>query len=470
MSQPPITPEQLAALPPEFRALLQSIIDHYEARIKKLEAELAAVKKTPQNSSLPPSSQHPHSKPLPPPKSSSKLKRGGQPGHPKHERVLIPVEDCTEIVPLHPPECRRCGEKLAGDDPNPVRHQVWELPRVEPLVTEYQRHRRTCASCGITTCAELPPGVPEGQSGPRLTAATGVLMAYFRQSKRKTAEAIRTLFHVPCSPALTVKQQDIVTAALKPCHDELKAALPKVTAASLDETGTKEGRRKAWIWTAVTGKFTLFLVRLTRGAEVAKELLGEPFGGVITTDRYNGYHWHKQRQFCWAHLMRDFQGLIDGGGDGKRIGTELQRIGQELFRHWHRARDGTISRKTMRRNIGHLSGRMYQALENGQRCRHAPTVTLCNELFNRFDSLWTFRDHADVQPTNNAAERALRHAVIWRKLSFGTQSAGGSRFVETMLSVIETCRQQDRTVLDFITDAVAARFAKRAAPKILVEV
>ena len=97
-------------------------------------------------------------------------------------------------------------------------------------------------------------------------------------------------------------------------------------------------------------------------------------------------------------------------------------------------------------------------------------MTLCHELFNRFDSLWTFRDHADVEPTNNAAERALRHAVIWRKLSFGTQSAGGSRFVETMLSVIETCRQQDRPVLDFITDAVAARFANQDAPAILVGV
>ena len=170
---------------------------------------------------------------------------------------------------------------------------------------------------------------------------------------------------------------------------------------------------------------------------------------------------------CWAHLLRDFQALIDAGGAGKRIGTRLMEIGREMFGHWQRARDGTITRQTMRRHVRRLQYPLWEVLEDGQRCRHAPTSALCRDLFARFDQLWLFLEHPGVEPTNNAAERALRHAVIWRKLSFGTKSAAGSRFVERLLSVIETCRQQDRAVLPFVTQAVERHFAHRRAPSLL---
>jgi hypothetical protein len=185
MSSPPITPEQLAALPPEFQAILRAVVEHYERRIAELEAEIARLKKTPRNSSLPPSSEHPHAKP-PPDKPKSKKNRGGQPGHEKHERALIPAEQCTEVIAHKPHACRRCGCKLAGSDPQPLRHQVWELPEIKPLVTEHQLHRLTCR-CGATTCAALPPGVPRSTAGPRLIALTALLMGCFRQSKRRVA-------------------------------------------------------------------------------------------------------------------------------------------------------------------------------------------------------------------------------------------------------------------------------------------
>ena len=147
MSSPPITPEQFAALPPEVRVVVQAINDHYErqvaelkAEVAQLQAELAAAKKTPRNSSLPPSSEHPHAKP-PPTKPKSKRRRGGQPGHPKHERALIPTEQCNEVVGHKPDNCRRCGRLLVGTDPAPLRHQVWEIPEIKPLVTEHQWHR-----------------------------------------------------------------------------------------------------------------------------------------------------------------------------------------------------------------------------------------------------------------------------------------------------------------------------------------
>ena len=453
-----IPPELAAEMTPAVRAFVESLLD----RIDTLETRLG---KTPQNSSLPPSSQHPHAKPAPR-KAKSKRKPGGQPGHKKHQRALVPPERVNETVILKPDHCRRCGERLRGSDPDPLRHQVWELPEIRPIITEYQRQRLTCA-CGTITCAALPPDVPTGQSGPRLVALVTLLMAHFRQSKRRVSLFCESVLNTPCSPGLVVKLQNIGAQALSPCYDELAAALPQSEAVNLDETGTRQGPHKGWIWVSATATFTLFAIRLTRSAQVVRDLLGETFEGAITTDRYGGYNEYQRRQVCWAHLLRDFQALIDAGGAGKRIGTRLLKIGREMFGHWHRARDGTITRRTMRRHIHRLKYPLWEILEDGQRCRHAPTAALCRDLFARFDQLWLFLEHPGVAPTNNAAERALRHAVIWRKLSFGTQSEGGSRFVERLLSVIETCRQQERAVLPFVTQAVERHFAHHRPPSLL---
>ena len=175
-----ITEELIARQPPEAQAIIRALL----ARLAKAEAELELLRrqgpgKTPQNSSLPPSTQHPHAKPVRK-RQKSKKRRGGQPGHPKHERPLIPTDQCDDVQTLKPTSCRRCAKKLSGTDPNPLRHQVWELPEIKPHVTEYQRHRLDCSYCGETTCAPLPPGVPEGQSGSRLMAFTALLMAYYR--------------------------------------------------------------------------------------------------------------------------------------------------------------------------------------------------------------------------------------------------------------------------------------------------
>jgi len=217
---PIVTEELVARQPLEAQAIIRALM----AKMAEMEAELRELRgqvkgKTPQNSSLPPSTQHPHAKPVLR-KPKSKRKRGGQLGHKKHQRPLIPTEDCDDVQPLKPTECRRCGENLSGSDPEPLRHQVWELPEIKPLVTEYQRHRLACPCCGETTCAELPAGVPQGQSGPRLMAFTALLMAYYRQSKRRTAEFLSTLLGQPCSAALTVKIQTQVTAAVRPAYEE----------------------------------------------------------------------------------------------------------------------------------------------------------------------------------------------------------------------------------------------------------
>jgi len=469
--EPVLTEELIARQPPEARAIIRLLL----ARVAALEAELDELRrqvkgKTPQNSSLPPSSQHPHARP-PQGKRRSKKKRGGQPGHKRHHRPLIPTDQCDDVQPLKPVECRRCGEKLSGSDPEPLRHQVWELPPIKPHVTEYQRHRLACPCCRETTCAELPAGVPQGQSGPRLMAFTALLMAYYRQSKRRTAEFLSTLFGQPCSAALTVKMQTRVTAAARPAYEELAARLPTQEHVNADETATKEQNGKAWLWTFVARLFTVFAVRPTREATAVDQLLTAAYRGVVTCDRAKMYWRVGRLQWCWAHLKRDFQALIDrGDNQAKRLGYDLRRMTCKLFEHWANYRDGTISRAAFVRRMAPVRREVERLLLRGAASGNKSLVGMCQELHEHRDWLWTFVRCEGVEPTNNAGERALRHAVIWRKLSFGTQSANGSRFVETMLTVIETCRQQRRNAFDYLTAAVKAHLAGQPAPSLLPRV
>lgn len=469
--EPLVTEEVIARQPPEAQAIIRLLI----ARIAKLEAEVEELrrqlkKKTPQNSSLPPSSQHPHGKPESRRKKSKK-RRGGQPGHKKHERALIPTEECNAVVPLKPKSCRRCSAKLSGSDPEPLRHQVWELPEIRPSVTEYQRHRLECVCCGETTCAPLPPGVPEGQSGARLLAFTALLMAYYRQSKRRTAEFLTTLLGQPCCAALTVKMQTQVTAALRPQYEELAGLLPTQDQLSIDETATKEQNGKAWLWTFVARAFTVFSVRATREATALSDLLTDGFCGIVTCDRAKMYRRIDRLQWCWAHLKRDFQSLIDRGDtQAKRLGYDLRRQTCKLFEHWANYRDGTISRAAFVRRMAPVRREVECLLLRGVQSGNSSIVGMCRELHDHRDHLWTFVRVEGVQPTNNASERSLRHAVIWRKLSFGTQSANGSRFVETMLTIIETCRQQQRNNFEFLTAAIKAHLSDGKRPTLLPRV
>jgi transposase len=471
MSQEPlVTEDVIARQTPEAQAIIRLLlarIAQLEARVSELEARL---NKTPRNSSLPPSTEHPHAKPASPQSKSGK-KQGGQPGHAKHERTLIPSEQCQAVVPVMPESCRRCGERLAGNDPDPLRHQVWDIPDIQPIVTEYQRHRLICIHCGESTCGELPPGVPQGQAGPRLIALVALLMGCFKQSKRRVALFLEQVLNQPCSPGWVVKLQNQATAALTPAYKELAAQLPAEPVLGIDESPTKEARQKSWLWTFVGAAYTFFALRTTRAATVLEELLTDAFDGVVNCDRAKMY-WNKGRlQWCWAHLKRDFQALIDDPDHQvKRLGHDLMRPTKELFRHWARCRDGTITRTGMLRLMRPIREEIDALLLRGVYSNNARLVGMCTELYDHRAWLWTFLEVEGIQPTNNASERALRPAVIWRKLSFGTQSARGSRFVETILTVVETCHQQSRNTFQYLTVTIQAHFARRKAPSLLAKV
>lgn len=456
-----IPPQVEAEMTPAVRAFVELLID----RILKLEARLGL---NPQNSSLPPSTQHPHAKPPREKKKGPKRKRGGQPGHQRHQRELIPSEDCDRVVPLKPDVCRRCATELTGVDPEPLRHQVWDLPEIKPVVIEYQQHRLPCSCCGEITCAALPEGVPCGQSGPRLIAFTGLLMAYFRQSKRRTAMFLQDLLNQPCCPSLAVKMENQVAAALQAPCEELQQALADQRQLYLDESPTKEANQKAWLWAAVAPLFAVFAIFPSRAGTAITSLLGKAYAGIVNCDRAKMYWQLSRLQWCWAHLKRDFQALIEHPDPQvKRLGHDLMRQVKLMFQHWRLYKSGEISWTTFQRLMAPLRREVDCLLLRGEFSGNDRLVGMCKELYNHRAWLWTFIEHEGVEPTNNTAERVLRHAVIWRKLSFGTQSSSGSRFVERMLTTIETCRLQKRSVFDYLTAAVEAHLAKQPAPSLL---
>jgi transposase len=239
--------------------------------------------------------------------------------------------------------------------------------------------------------------------------------------------------------------------------------------AHLDETSWRQGDQRAWLWVAVTSLVTVFLIRMSRGGQVARELLGEHFSGILVTDRYSAYNWYpvRWRQVCWAHLLRDFEAIRGRGGASEEIGEALLAKAHQMFRWWHRVCEGTLQRSTFRAYMRPLSREVEHLLEAGSRCGVSATEGMCHELLKRREALWTFVQVEGVEPTNNAAERAIRPGVQRRKISFGTQSEEGSRFVESMMTVVATLKQQKRDILAYLTAAHEAALRGEAAPSLL---
>ena len=458
--------DESAARLAELPGWAQEFVASLMAEVAALKAELAAAMKNSRNSSKPPSTEHPHAKPAPKPKKSDR-KQGAQPGHDKHQRELIPSEQCSIVHDHKPKTCGDCGQSLRGAvaDLEPLRKQVWEVPEIKPQVTEHRLHRLTCVCCGGATRAELPPDVPSLEAGPRLVALTAILMAEFRCSKRKVAAFLQDVLSIPCSPGWVIKLQNRATEAMRPAYNELAKKLPTEKRLNIDESPTKQKSLKAWLWVFVASKYTLFSLRPTRKATALFELLGPEFAGVVSSDRAKMYHHFGLLQWCWAHLIRDFQSWKDGqDGAAKRLARDLEEPVTRLFELWSRVRDGTLSRADFKIQVQPIRKTIDSLLLRGVYRIAGPAQATCKELTDHRDRLWAFVDHEGVEPTNNAAERALRQAVIWRKLSFGTQSEKGSRFVETMLTILESCRQQGRSAYKFAMESVSANYGTTPAP------
>lgn len=464
---PPEAQAYLAALAAE-NALLRSQVATLTAQVAALTARLG---ETSANSSRPPSSDPPGKRSVP--QTPGGRRPGGQPGHPGHGRALLEAGQVDQIVDRVPTACRSCGGVLpavgAADDPAPVRHQVWELPPVAVVVTEYRLAARRCAGCGQTTRAALPVGVTADGCGPRLTAVSAMLSGRYRLSKRETAACLGDVFGAAVSVGTVSALEQTVSAALAPVVAAAASAVQQEPVVNLDETPWREARRRVWLWTVVAAGLTLFQIHASRGGAVARTLLGAAWSGIVGSDRGTMYSWlaRERRQVCWAHLKRNFQKLVDWGPGPRPVGEQLLAIEAEVFRHWHRFRAGELDRAGLGVALAPVQAAMTEALRVGATTGHPVAQSLCRALQGLEPALWTFVTVPGVEPTNNRAEQALRPAVLWRKGSFGTHSPAGSRFVERMLTVTASCRQQDRPLLAFLADAVSAARTGALPPSLL---
>ena len=457
----------------------QEEIEQLRAQLTALATDLASLRerigRSSRNSSKPPSSDGPGFKP-PDRRKGSGRKRGGQPDHPGSGPELLPIERVDEVVEHHPEACRRCGTLLQGNDPEPLRHQVIEIPPITPLVIEHRRHRLVCPCCSTSTCASLPMDVEPSRYVPRLSALVGLLGSAFPLSFSKTQALLDQLLGVEISRGAIARVRQRLSAALaQPMAEALDAARQQPVA-YVDETGAPTGNadggnpngKRGWQWVMVTPVVTVFLQGLSRSTAAAIELLGNPFGGIVVSDRFSAYN-HlpvMQRQLCWAHLIRDLTAIAERQGVSGEIGLELLALQQQLFVQWHQWKDGAINWSTLQLNCRPIRQHFEGTLRK-ERTPWAQTVRTCQQLLQRKEALWTFLEIHGVEPTNNAAERALRQSVIQRKISLGVQSSSGAICRSRLLTVTTTLRQQGRDTWQFLEQAWVAHHRGGVMPSLL---
>ena len=436
-------------------------IDELVARMEELERQAG---RSSRNSSLPPSRDSPDARKARPKKQSGR-KQGGQSGHPGRHRQM--VADPDRVVEHWPSVCASCGEQVDRvTDGDPVAHQVSEIiVRVE--VTEHRRMRVPC-TCGCRTLAELPVGVPAGAFGPAVAAAAATLTAA-RVSRREAARLLGDLCGVQISPASVETLVKQASDALEDTYVEVLAAVDDSAVRGADETSWQRAGQTHWLSVATAEQAALFQLSDRRDRDSAKALLGDDPDGVIVSDRYAVYLFidDSQRQLCLAHVLRDFIALGERGGAPGRLGRKLTHQLTDVFATLNAPGRDRGDLATLAADTQPARDRIGELLAQGARCRDLKTSRFASGLLAHQRALWTFTRLPGVPATNNASERALRHAVTWRKTSYGTQTDHGDRLVERLLTLRETCRLQGRRMHEYLTAAITADLHGQPIPALL---
>lgn len=456
---------------------LRRRLDVALARIAVLEAQakelVAQLQRNSSNSSTPPSA-NPLGAPKPVVKPRTGRRPGGQTGHRGHHRLRLPESRVDEIVIYVPSICSGCHTPMpvdAGPDDREIAwHQTAELPKLAAVVTEHQAHARTCPGCGLINRGVIPAEVRAHAIGPRLAATMSYLSGRYHLSKRSVKEFVEAVFGVPVSLGTVAALELEISAALIVAHDQARDEVRDAPVKNADETGWKQAGARRWLWTAATSTVAYFLIHVQRGARGLAALLGEAIAGIVISDRWWGYN-HlplEQRQVCWAHLKRDFQKCKERGGPGKIVGDIASAVIEDVFTLWREYREGLIDRQELGRLLEPAIEELREALEQGSGCADRKVTAFCDNLLTLYPALWLFAGIEGVEPTNNHAERVLRTGVLWRKNAFGCHSESGCRFVERILTVVQTLRLQNRSVLSFLEESLIAHRSGTPAPALVI--
>jgi transposase len=425
-------------------------IQHLEARIQTLEGRIveleARVQQRSSNSDRPPSSDPPYEKR--PTRAGPHGKPGATPGHPGHQQALLAP---TEIIEVKPSACA-CGQTACLDTSPYYTHQVIELPEIQMIVRHFVLYEAYCPQCGQVTKAQVPPEASAGQ-GPRLTALIGELSGSQRGSRSAVQEFCASVLGVPISRGAIQRAVDRVSEAITPHYEAIATQARRARVNYIDETAWYQHGVLAWLWVMVNTTVALFKVQASR-SKAAFEALIECWAGILVSDGYGVYcQWVQARQTCLAHLIRRARGLAERKDPelawfGRRVMAELQRLV-----HWAQAPPTGGDVQTWYARMVHLL-HQYGA-------RQDEAGTFARTLEREMASLWTFVVEEGVEPTNNRAERALRFAVLWRRLMQGTYNEKGDRWVERILSLRETCRLRGLPTFPILVEAVTCSFNGR---------
>lgn len=487
-----ISPEEWAQVPASVLELIHELV----RRMDKIEQEMAALRtenevlkeqlaRTSANSSQPPSKNPQGFKPNR--KEPTGKKRGGQVGHLGHERKLYPLEMCQEIIDYYPEQCGQCGAKVSDSrDGKVYRHQVIEVPPVQPVVIEHRFHQMTCTCCGTENHApEMAEIIGKGGYGARVAAYVGLFSSQYRQSYRQIQKVMQAVFGIEMSLGTINNLRTEVSEAVSAAVTEARGYVQQQPIVGVDETGFKQrngdgqnaAKTNGWLWVAVTPLIISFQVILSRASTAAQTVLGSAFAGFITSDRCPAYNWVDvaNRQLCWAHIKRDLIQISERVGASAEIGESLLAQEKLLFNLWHQFRNEQLTKQELVQAVEPIQAKFSSILHEaaefqiGEREKTplAKTVRTCRNLLKLFDSLWLFVREEGVEPTNNAAERAIRPAVIWRRTSFGSDSAAGSEFVSRLLTVVCSLNLQERNILDFLVESVSATRSGAIPPSLL---
>jgi transposase len=450
----------------ELSARYERQIARLEARIERLEERL---RENSQNSSCPPSQDPPGAGRRE--RSPTGRPPGGQPGHEGTTRKLVCDSELDRVVDHWPVSCSGCGHRFGSREREPVlaprRHQVFELPEIAVEIGEHRGHRVRCRRCGAETRAAFPEQVPTSAFGPRLQAAVALLSVRNRVSRRDVSELSGELFGCPISVGSVDALCQRTGAALAAPYAELRGQVKDARVVCVDETGWRQAGERRTLWGAFSERHAAFHIAADRHERELPELLGARFAGIVSSDRWWAYDQldPARRQVCWAHLVRDFRRHAEGLSHQQRFGERGLEICRRLFQAWDEfAAHG--DRSELQAQIDPLKHQLRKLLERAQTksTRNRRTRTFARNLLKLWPALWTFTELEGVHPTNNAAERGLRGAVIYRKVSLGSQSDAGARLAERMLSISQTCRLQRRSLFAYLIDAIGASARGSPAP------
>jgi transposase len=468
-----ITPDDWAATPLAVRQFMDALllvlaqhqqpladqqqqIAHLQARLADLEARLNQHS---QNSSKPPSSD-PASAPPRLPGPARGRSRGAQPGQTRHERPPAEPDHIDTVRDHYPDTCAQCQTSVSHITRDACAAQtqyVSEIPVGESHITAHYYHTVCCPGCGTLVTAPRAPDVPPGSFGPRTAATVALLHGRYWISDREIPCLLHDFAGLPIRLGSVVELQQTVSVALAPVYSDIHTCVQQQAHVNRDETTWKEAGKRGWLWVIVTTVATFFQVAVSRSGKVITRLLGDELAGLVSSERLKSYQVlaPERRQLGWGHLLRNLLAYYKRDG---RLGVwAADMLGQIaiLFALWHAFGEGRIDRATLVASMPPVQTNVRAMLERGQpHCDQAQGLSA--ELLALWPAVWRFVTVEGVEPTTNAAERALRAALLWRKGCFGAHSAAGNLFVERILTLSATCQQQNRQLRTFLTEAVSA--------------